>query len=651
MNRNEYSVNIDTLNMWSDAYYNKDNPIATDEEYDLLYHKVLAYEIKNPKHKSLDSPSNRIGDKIYTLLSKGTHIKRMWSMEDVFNSSELKQWVEKITNKVDKVSFYCEAKLDGLSLNLLYENGKLIKAITRGNGLVGEDVTNNARVVSGIPKIIKYKDKIEIRGEVTMPIKSFNSINKQRKKNNEKTFANPRNAAAGSLRLLDPSITATRDLYFYPWGVGYSTLRLHTLSDIMKFIYSLGFSKAYHNIKTNKISEIITYYNIIKDSRSNISNMLDGVVVKIDSLDIQQDLGFTAKAPRWMCAFKFPPVERRSVVNNIIIQIGRTGVLTPVAEIGPIEIGGAMVSRVTLHNYDEIERQDLMIGDEIVVIRSGDVIPKITKVFTNRRTGSEIKIERPTICPTCKTKLFDDESIIKCQNINCPDRIANSILHFTKRGCMNIVGLGPSTISTLIDKKKISNVLDLYLLTPNSINDIQSFKGTRGKKLLESINKSKNAPLNKLITALGIDLIGETVSDKLVKKFGDNVLNATYEDIISINGLGVDIATSFIEFVSVNKEFIDLLFHIIKPTIYVNKDNDLQFNNMFILLTGGFNLGKEHLKDELIREGGTIVKNISSSVDLVIYGSNPGVKLRNAMDLHIDIKSEKEILLMLNSNV
>jgi len=466
--QNEYKTNVNKLKQWAKAYYVDDDPIASDEEYDKLNKKILAYEIANPEHIDKTSPTQRVGGVVLDKFTKASHLSKMWSQEDIFNIQELEDWIKRIKKTIDisKTNFLCEPKFDGASLNLIYENGYLQQAISRGDGSIGEDITNNAKTIHSIPLKIGL---IEIRGEVVIKKDDFDTINEQRIKQNEQPFANPRNAAAGSLRQLDSKITAKRKLFFNVWGVGYNDLKFQTNSEMMNFIYSLGFSKPPIFTVCNAIKDIQKIYNEIIKQRDTISMGLDGMVIKVDNIAFCQDLGYTVKYPKWSCAYKFPAVEKTTKVKDVILQVGRTGVVTPVAILEPILIDGSTVEKATLHNFDEIARLDLKINDEVIIIKSGDIIPKITKVLKDRRKDNCIAINRPKECPVCHKELLDEETLIKCQNMDCSSRVVNSIIHFASKNCMNIDGLGNKIVELLVKKEIIKDILDLYSISFNDL--------------------------------------------------------------------------------------------------------------------------------------------------------------------------------------
>ena len=462
MNKNKYNIKIEKLIKWAHAYYVDDNPQATDEEYDKLSRECLSYEQTNPENSHPNSPNKRVGGFILDGFKKASHLSRMWSQEDVFDTEELTDWINRAKKVNTNLEFMCEPKFDGASLNLIYENGLLKQAITRGDGSIGEDITNNVKTIHSIPLQIEEKSLLEIRGEIVIKKNDFDKINEQRLKNDEALFANPRNAAAGSLRQLDPNITAKRKLFFNVWGVGENSLKFNKISEMMKYIYSLGFQTPPLQTLTTNIEGIEKTYHKIIASRNDIEMMLDGMVIKINDIETQEELGYTVKFPRWSCAYKFPAVEKTTKVKNIIQQVGRTGVITPVAVVEATLIEGSTVERASLHNYDEIERLDLRINDEVIIIKSGDIIPKITKVFHDRRDGSQELVKRPLYCPKCESELLDEGTLIKCQNLDCPSIVTNSIIYFASKNCMNIDGLGIKIVEQLVKEKKIYDILDLY---------------------------------------------------------------------------------------------------------------------------------------------------------------------------------------------
>ena len=646
-----YIKNVETLKKWAYAYYVEDNPIATDEEYDRLYHEVLAYEQAHPDKVREDSPTQRVGGVVREEFSKARHIKRMWSMEDVFSKEEVAEWLERVEKNVGKCDYYCEPKFDGASMNLLYENGKLLRAITRGDGIVGEEVTENVKTIRSVPLVIDYKELIEIRGEVVIRKDDFEKINEERLKEGETPFANPRNAAAGSLRQLDSSVTAKRRLVFYPWGVGENTLPHKRLSEKMAFVYAQGFLKPPYELPCNTLDEIEDFYQFLIQKRDEIPMMMDGMVIKVDEIEKQEQLGYTVKFPKWMCAYKFPAVEKVTRLLDVTLQVGRTGVVTPVAEIEPVNIEGAVVSRATLHNFDEIERMDIRIGDHIIIIRSGDVIPKITKVLTDRRTGEEKPVPRPTECPVCGSELLDEGALIKCQNLECPARVVGSIIHFAKKGCMDIDGLGSKIVEQLVNAGKIHDILDLYSLTYEDLADLEGFKEKKINNLLNAIAATKGAPLHRLINALGIEHIGEVASKALAEHFGLRIVDATYGELVAIDGIGEEMANSVLEFMRVNREKVLKLFEVIQPTVERKVEAvENPFKGKTVVLTGTMSRPRGEIKTMLEKLGAKVSGSVSKKTDFVIYGEEAGSKLTKAQSLGVPTLTEEEMERMLQAS-
>jgi len=645
MEYRDYLESIKILNRWARAYYVDDNPIATDEEYDRLYHRVLEFEEKNPDKIAPNSPTKRVGGEVREEFKKAYHIKPMWSMEDIFSSDELKEWIERIYKNIGEVKFFCEPKFDGASLNLIYKNGELKEAITRGDGKRGESILANAKTIKSIPLNIDHKDLIEIRGEVVISKSDFEQINRERLKGGkEEPFANPRNASAGSLRQLDSSITAKRRLMFFPWGVGENSLNLNSLSELMEYIYLLGFKKPPYRRVCLNINEIEEFYNLLLQNRDKIDIEMDGVVIKVDNIEKGESLGYTQKFPKYMCAYKFPAVEKVSRVLKITSQVGRTGVITPVAEIEAVNLNGAVIKRVTLHNYSEIERLELKIGDRVIVIRSGDVIPKITKVLKERRDGTEKEIKRPTKCPICKSELLDEGILIKCQNLKCPDRVVNSIIHFAQKECMDIRGVSKSTVSLLVERGRIKNILDLYSLKLKDLIDLEGFKEKRAKNLLEAIEKSKRRDLTHFINALGIEHIGVVASGQIAQKFGIDFLNASREELLEINGFGDKMVDSYLEFIRVNRDFIEKLLNSLDIKMDTTKDNRRDKDNYFsgknIVLTGKLREARGVIKKRLEELGAKVLNQVTKKIDIVVVGEKAGSKLKKAKELNIKILNE-----------
>jgi DNA ligase (NAD+) len=648
MTDQSYKDNIKTLQEWARAYYVDDEPMATDDEYDRLYHRVLEYERLNPDKVDSNSPTARVGGEIRIGFEKAKHIKRMWSMEDVFDTEGMKEWLRRIAKSSGEVEYFCEPKFDGISMNLLYDRGELRSAITRGNGVEGEEVIANVRTIRSVPLSIEYQGLIEIRGEIVIRKDDFESINIDRLKDGKSIFANPRNASAGSIRVLDSSITAKRRLVFYPWGLGQNSLEERLLSKKMEYIYSLGFIKPPYTKECKSIEEIEKFYHHLISKRDEIEVMMDGMVVKVDDTTLQEALGYTLKVPRWMCAYKFPALEKSTRVNGITLQVGRTGVITPVAEVEPVDIDGAVVSRATLHNFDEIERKELMVGDMVILIRSGDVIPKITKVLKDRRDGTQIAIERPTNCPTCRLELLDEGTLIKCQNLKCSDRVIGAIIHFAQKKSMNIEGLGSKIVEQLVKEGKIRNILDLYSLEASDLEGLDGFKERRIERLLSAIDSSRGKELSKLLSAMGIEHIGEVASRAIALEFGLGLLDVDLDTLISIDGIGEEMANSYLEFMRVNYEFVKALIDEVEPTIEKRVEiEDNLFKDKSVVLTGSMSVSRAIIKSMLEKLGAKVNSAVSKKTDFLIYGTDGGSKLEKAKKFGVKMITEEEMRGML----
>ena len=649
MTQHDYLEKVEILKKWAHAYYVEDNPVASDEEYDRLYHEVVAWEEAHPDKVAGDSPTRRVGGEILEGFVKAKHIRRMWSMEDVFSNEELEEWVTRVEKNVGVASYFCEPKFDGASMNLLYDQGELKRAITRGDGVMGEDVTVNVRTIRSVPIRIDYRELIEIRGEVVIPKEDFEAINKERLEAGEAPFANPRNAAAGSLRQLDPKITARRKLAFYPWGIGENSLQYEKHSEKMRFIYARGFLSPPVTQACETIEEIEAFYQKIIGMRETIPVMMDGMVVKVDEVVLEERLGYTVKFPRWMCAYKFPAIEKVTRVKDIVLQVGRTGAVTPVAEVESVNIEGAMVNRATLHNFDEIERKDIRIGDWVIIIRSGDVILKITKVLTDRRNGSEKVVVRPTECPVCGSELLDEGALIKCQNLGCPARVVNAIRYFASKGCMNIDGLGEKIVEQLYAQGLIHDLEDLYHLDAEKLSGLEGFKEKKIANLLDAIEATRGAECWRFLNGLGIEHIGEVASKKVCEVYGTGFIDLNGEALESLDGFGTEMAASFTEFMRVNHEKVERLLQIVQPVSPEKKEipQDSPFAGKTVVLTGTMSESRGKIKAMLEDLGAKVSGSVSKKTDYVIHGEEAGSKLAKAESLGVKTLTEEEMRMML----
>lgn len=646
MNEKQYQNAIKILNEWAHAYYTLDKPIASDAEYDELYRQILNYEAKNPLLIASNSPSRRVGAEILKGFEKMAHIKALWSMEDIFDQNELKEWLER-GNK-QNLELYIEPKFDGASLNLLYENGQLFSAITRGDGKIGENVTQNARTITSIPLTIPYKELIEIRGEVLITKSDFNAINQELTKQGKQTLANPRNAAAGSLRQLDSAITRSRRLKFYPWGVGENNLKFTKHNQIMEFIRSLGFLQDEFCVLCVGLENAQNAYNELLRRRESASILMDGMVLRLNDVSQEEKFGYTVKFPRFMVAYKFPALEKSTIILDVVWQVGRTGALTPKAICQSVNIDGANVQHATLHNYDEICRLGVKIGDVVSIIRSGDVIPKITGVL---RPGKEQKeIIKPKFCPQCASKLFDDGAILKCQNLACKARVLNNMIYFASKKCMNIDGLSSATIRLFYELGLIKNISDLYRLKQSDLENLEGFKDKKITNLLNAIAGSKTPSLERFITSLGIELIGEVAAKKIAQHQKQNWRNASYDELISIDGFGENMAKSYLEFMRINREKIDELLSFITPKIQTQTPQTSQISNKTFVLTGTLSAPRQSFKERIEALGGRVSSAISSNTDFLLCGQNAGSKLNKAKELGVEILNEAQFNALIAQN-
>lgn len=633
MTKEQYLEKVKLANLWMRAYYEKDEPLASDEEYDALIRELRAFEKINENEIAKDSPTQKVAPIIQSEFKKLAHLKRMWSMEDVFDETELRAWVKRVKNEKN---FFIEPKFDGASLNLLYEKGKLISGATRGDGEIGEDITLNVFEIDSIPKNIPYKEKIEIRGEVVILKEDFEKINAKRASLNQALFANPRNAASGSLRQLDTSVTRDRNLKFYPWGVGENSLNFKTHSQIMSFIRELGFLKDEFIKVCKDVDEVLKAYKELLALREQKAMMMDGMVVRIDDLALCDELAYTVKFPKFMVAFKFPALEKTTRLIGVNLQVGRSGVITPVAILEAVNLDGVMVKSATLHNFDEIARLDVKINDFVSVIRSGDVIPKITKVFKERRDGLEIDITRPQFCPTCHNELLDEGTLLKCQNIDCKDRLVNSIIHFVSKKCLNIEGLGENIVELLYKNKKITTLESIFHLEFADFEGLEGFKQKKINNLLNSIKNAKECELFRFINALGIEHIGEVAAKKLSLSFGLQWHKQDFQAYMSLEGFGEQMALSLCEFTRVNRLRIDEFYKLLNLKVEARQiiNNSTIFGKTFVI-TGTLSCPRDEIKALIESFGAKVSSSLSKKTDYVLFGQEAGSKLSKAQDLGV----------------
>ncbi|PHR57855.1 MAG: DNA ligase (NAD(+)) LigA [Arcobacter sp.] len=642
MSPTDYLENIKTLNKYAHYYYVLDDPLTTDEVYDKLYHGVLAFEEENPDKVEMDSPTQRVGDIISEGFNKAPHLSRMWSLEDLFNSADLQKWLDKVAKLSDNISFYCEPKFDGASLNLIYEEGKLLQAITRGDGVIGEDITQNAKTIRSIPLKISHLQRLEIRGEVVIFKDDFERINVQRAEQGASLFANPRNAAAGSLRQLDSRITSSRNLVFLPYGLGENELDFSLLSEKMALVYKLGFRRPPLRSLAKGFDEIEEIYKQMVTEREGFDMMLDGMVIKVNQIEAQEEMGYTVKNPRWSSAYKFPAVEKITTIKDIILQVGRSGAVTPVAIVEPTPIEGVVVERASLHNFDEIDRKDIRLGDKVIILRSGDVIPKIIKVLVHERQEGSVAYIRPTQCPVCSSELLDEGALTKCQNLECSSRVVNSIIYFASKACLNIDGLGDRIVEVLYEVGLIKSVVDLYDLRLEQLLELEGFKQKKSEKIIKAISASKGKECWRFINGMGIEHIGEVASKALCENFGLDFVNVDKERLIAVDGIGEEMAESLLEFVRVNSEYIQRLQAALEPLKPAQKVEAVEnpFKGKIVVLTGSMSESRGNIKAMLETLGAKVSGSVSKKTDFLIYGEDAGSKYDKAINLKVEVMTE-----------
>ncbi len=648
------------IEKYNNLYYNEDNPIISDMEYDGLLRKLKEMEKEYPALLEIDdSPTEKIGGTASNKFSKVEHKVPMLSLSNTYNIAEIEDFdkrVKKIINFSEKIEYILELKLDGLSISLIYENGNLTRAVTRGDGKIGEDVTENIMEIESIPKKLKEPISLEVRGEIILPIPNFNKINEEREENGEEVFANPRNAAAGTIRQLDSTIVSKRglDCYLY-YLVNAENYGIKTHLESIKFIEKLGF-------KTTKVFEKYSDFKTLEKSiekwrikREKLDYETDGLVIKINDFSFYETLGYTTKSPRWAIAYKFPAEQVKTRLLNVTFQVGRTGVVTPVAELEAVNLSGSVVKRASLHNFDEIRRKDIKIGDNVIVEKAAEIIPQVVNVVFDDRKGTEKEIKEPESCPACGTKLVKEEGLValKCLNPHCPEKIKREISYFVSRDAMNISGLGEKIVEKFIELEKIKTVVDIYFLE-NYRNELENLE-KMGKKsvenLLNSINESKNQDFSKVLYALGIPFVGKFNANLLSKTFKDiDVLKEkSVEELLEVKGIGDKAAIAVNTFLNNENNWkiitelkeIGLKFKFEEDELKEVKDNPIKGKNF--LATGKLQKYKRNeIKDIILEKGGNYLSAVSKNLDFLIAGEKAGSKLEKAHNLGIKVLSEDE---------
>ena len=654
--KEEISKLVSLLNKYSYDYYVEDNPQISDTEYDTLYKQLEKLEEKHPEFILENSPTQRVGDKVLDEFEKITHKVPMLSLSNTFSTEELREFDSRVKKLVpnDKVEYICELKIDGLAISINYENGKLVSAATRGDGTVGEDVTENIKTIFSIPKVLKEKRSFEVRGEVYLPRKSFELLNKERENNNEVLFANPRNAAAGSLRQLDSKITAKRRLSAFIYSIVGD-------DSIISQEHALNIAEDYElpvnpNFKLCKdINEVISYINYWTENKEDLPYDIDGIVIKVNSYSTQEEVGYTQKSPRWATAYKFPEEELATKLLDVELSVGRTGIITPVAILDPIVISGSTVSKASLHNKDIIDELDIHIGDMVVVKKAGEIIPKVVRVVKELRTEGTNKYIMPTICPSCKEQTYvkENDPFTRCKNPDCPDQNIRKIIHFASREALNIEGLGDKVVATLYEQSIISHTIDLFSLDRTRLISLDRMGEKSVDNLLNAIENAKQSSLDKVIFALGILNVGKKASKILAEKYLNltNFMDATLDELINLDDVGQITADSILDYLSDenNIRFINDLINIgMNPQYEIKEVNtDNIFAGKTVVLTGKLvELTRNEAKEYLEKNGAKVTGSVTSKTDLVIAGEKAGSKLAKAEQLGIEVINEEQFAIM-----
>lgn len=649
---------VEIINKASYEYYLNDNPSITDQEYDDYYSELLRLEESYPELKREDSPTVRVGGEALSKFEKVEHKTPMLSFDDIFNEEEIIAFDERIRKTISNPTYTVEPKMDGLSGSLIYEKGLLVRVATRGNGLVGENITANGKTIKSIPLRLKQDIDIEVRGEIYMSKASFEKANKDREANGEALFANPRNAAAGSVRQLDSKITAKRNLdfmaYFIPNPKDYG---IKTQEESLKFLRELGFVTNYKlNTTASNAEEIIKDIKALGEIRKSLPYEIDGVVLKVNNLEDEDRLGYTARVPRWGIAYKFPAEEVLTTLKEIKFTVGRTGKITPNAIFSPVHVAGSLISKATLHNEDYCIAKDVRVGDTISIRKAGDVIPEVVRVLEERRNGTEKKFQMLEYCPICHTKIVrkDTEADYYCPNEMCPARKIENIIHFASREAMNIDGLGESIIEDLYNENFITNITDIYDIDKYE-EELMNLEGYGKKKidnLKSAIKNSKNNSLERLIYGLGIRNVGAKTAKVLAKYYKtlDNLMTASYEELVSISDIGDIIAKSIINYFNNedNKNIITKLKQLGVNTAYINNsgyEEKDEFKGKTFVLTGTLvNITRDKASEIIESLGGKVSSSVSSKTSVVVVGDSPGSKYDKALALGIPIWQEEEFL-------
>ena len=654
----------DLLNTFNYQYHVLDNPSVSDAEYDRNMQELIKLEAENPEFMSEDSPSVRVGGTVLDIFEKVTHKSPMLSLGNAFNEGDLRDFDRRVRQGIDgaNVRYICELKIDGLAVSLHYEKGRFIQGATRGDGVTGEDITQNLKTIKAIPLRLNEEVTLEARGEAYMPKRSFVKLNEEKEQNGEDVFANPRNAAAGSIRQLDPKIAAKRNLSMFVYGlanVEEKTIPSH--SESLDFLGELGFKTNPNRRTCETIEEVIAYVEEWQEKRPHLDYEIDGIVIKVDDVALQESLGTTAKSPRWAIAYKFPAEEVVTRLTGIELSVGRTGVVTPTAELEPVRVAGTIVRRASLHNEDLIREKDIRIGDYVVVKKAGDIIPEVVNVIFDKRTGEEEEYRMPTHCPACESELvrLEEEVALRCINPTCPAQIREGLIHFVSRNAMNIDGLGERVITQLFDADYIRTFADLYALTKEQLLQLERFGEKSATNLIQAIENSKENSLERLLFGLGIRHVGAKAARTFAEHFEtmDELVKATEEELKAINEIGEKMAQSVVTYFD-NEDVLELLQQFkeygVNMTYKGIKIADLQnvesyFAGKTVVLTGKLEvMGRSEAKKKIEALGGKVTGSVSKSTDLVVAGESAGSKLAQAEKHNVEVWNEERFLQELN---
>ena len=647
---------IDLINYHNEKYYNQDEPEITDFEYDNLMKELIRLEEENPELKRVDSPSSRVGGKALDKFTQITHKIPMLSLSNAYSAQDLRDFDKRVRDiNNNGVEYVVEFKIDGLSVGLTYNDGLFDKGATRGNGVVGEDITENLKTVKSIPLNINQDNEVVVRGEVYISKENFENINKSQEEQGLQLFANPRNLAAGTLRQLDSKLTAKRPLDIFVFNLEYiEGMEFESHSQSLEYLHKLGFKVSPNYKVCNSIDEVIEHIEYWTKNRDSLEFDIDGMVIKVNNLKQRENMGYTAKSPRWAIAYKFPAEQKKTKLIDIIVEVGRTGTITPTAILEPVRLAGTTVSRATLHNEDYITEKDIRIGDTVLVQKAGDIIPQVVEVIKEERTGNEIEFKLPDKCPVCSepTVRLEGEAAVKCINISCPAQIRRGIIHFVSRDAMNIDGLGESIITLLLEKELIKDVSDLYYIKKEDVVGLERMGEKSATNLINSIEKSKSNELYRLINGLGIKYIGVKGAKVLAKSFNniDEIINADINQLINLEEFGEIMANSVVQFFREerNLKVIEKLKQSgVNTENIVDEDDSIEkiFEGMKIVLTGTLpTLKRNDAKDMIESRGGKATSSVSKSTTFVLAGEEAGSKLIKANELGINVIDEEKFL-------